>query len=81
MQYNKKKHLTLLKDYTKLKGPKTSFSDEEFLKLLESRPDENFFKLEGYSAMLIFHLHSENREQYFELIAKWLNGPINSFGA
>jgi len=77
MQYNKKKHLTLLKDSIKLKGPKTSFSDEEFLKLLESRPDENFFKLEAYSAMLISHLHWENREQYFELIAKLLNGPIN----
>jgi hypothetical protein len=57
MQYNKKKHLTLLKDSTKLKGPKTNFSDEEFLKLLESRPDEKFFKLEAYSAMLISHLH------------------------
>jgi hypothetical protein len=57
MQYNKKKHLTLLKDSTKLKGPKTSFSDEEFLKLLEYRSDENFFELEAYSAMLISHLH------------------------
>jgi hypothetical protein len=77
MQYNKNKHLTLLKDSTKLKGPKTSFSDEEFLKLLESRPDENCFELEVYLAMLISHLHLENREQYFELIAKLLNGPIN----
>ena len=76
MQYNKKKHLTLLKDSPKLKGPKTSFSDEEFLKLLESRPDEKFFELEAYSAMLISHLHWENREQYFELIAKLLNDQL-----
>ena len=77
MLYNKKNHLTLLKDSPKLNGPKTSFSNEEFLKILEYRPDENFFELEAYSAMLISHLHKKNREQYFELIAKLLNGPIN----
>ena len=27
--------------------------------------------------MIISHLHWENREQYFELIEKFLNGPIN----
>lgn len=27
--------------------------------------------------MIIFYLHWENREQYFELIEKLLNGPIN----
>ena len=27
--------------------------------------------------MIISHLHCENREQYFELIEKFLNGPIN----
>ena len=77
MHYNKKRHLTLLKNSTRLKGPKKSFSDEEFFKLLEFIPDENFFELEAYSAMLTSHLHWENREQYFELIAKLLNGPIN----
>ena len=40
-------------------------------------PDENFFELEEYSAMMISHLHWENREHYFELIEKLLNGPIN----
>lgn len=27
--------------------------------------------------MIICHLHWENRDQYFELIEKFLNGPIN----
>lgn len=40
-------------------------------------PDENFFELQEYSAMMICHLHWENREHYFELIEKLLNGPIN----
>jgi hypothetical protein len=47
VQYSKKRHLTLLKNSTKLKSPKTSLSDEEFSKFLESRPgvDEDFFEL------------------------------------
>lgn len=73
MQYNKKKHLNSQKS----EKPRKILSDEEFLKLLESRPDENFFELEAYSAMIISHLHWENREDYFELIEKLLNGPIN----
>ena len=77
MQYNKKKHLKLLKSLHKSEKPRKILSDEEFLKLLESRPDENFFELEAYSAMIISHLHWENREHYFELIEKLLNGPIN----
>jgi len=77
MQYNKKKHLKLLKSLHKSEKPRKILSDKEFLKLLESRPDENFFELEAYSAMIISHLHRENREQYFELIEKLLNGPIN----
>jgi hypothetical protein len=40
-------------------------------------PDENFFELEKYSAMMISHLHWENREHYFELIEKLLNGPMH----
>ena len=71
MQYNKKKHLKLLKSLQKSENPRKILSD------LESRPDENFFELEAYSAMVISHLHWENREQYFELIEKLLNGPIN----
>ena len=39
--------------------------------------DENFFELEKYSAMMISHLHWENREHYFELIEKLLNGPMH----
>jgi hypothetical protein len=79
MKYNKIKHLRLLKYSPKLESPRTSFSDEEFVKFLDSMPipDENFFELEKYSAMMISHLHWENREHYFELIEKLLNGPIN----
>ncbi len=75
MQYNK--HLKLLKSLQKSKNSTKILSDETFLKLLDSRPDENFLELQAYSAMIICHLHWENREQYFELIEKLLNGPIN----
>jgi len=79
MQYDKRKHLKLLKSSPKLESPRTSLTDEEFVKFLDSMPipDENFFELEKYSAMMISHLHWENREHYFELIEKLLNGPIN----
>ena len=77
MQYNKNKHLKLLKSLQKSENSRKNVSDEEFLKLLDSRPDENFLELQTYSAMIICHLHWENREQYFELIEKLLNGPIN----
>ena len=77
MQYNKNKHLKLLKSLQKSENLRKNLSDEEFLKLLDSRPDENFLELEAYSAMIICHLHWENREQHFELIEKLLNGPIN----
>ena len=76
MQYNKKKHLELLKSFQKSENPKKICWDEEFLELVEFRPDEKFFELEAYSIMMIAHLHWENREQYFELIEKLLNGPI-----
>ena len=39
--------------------------------------DENFFELGKYSAMMISHLRWENREHYFELIEKLLNGPMH----
>jgi len=79
MQYNKSKHLKLLKSSPKLESPKTSITDEEFVKFLDSMaiPDENFFELQKYSAMMISHLHWENREHYFELIEKLLNGPMH----
>lgn len=79
MQYNKRKHLKLLKSSPKLESPRTSLTDEEFVKFLDSMaiPDENFFELEKYSALMISHLHWENREHYFELIEKLLNGPIH----
>ena len=79
MQYNKRKHLKLLKSSPKLESPRRSLTDEEFVKFLDSmpRPDENFFELEKYSALMISHLHWENREHYFELIEKLLNGPIH----
>ena len=57
MKYNKKKHLKLLKSSQKSENPRKILSDKEFLKLLESRPDENFFELESYSAIIISHLH------------------------
>jgi len=55
--------------------------DEEFLKFLDSMPiaDKNFFELEKYSAMMISYLHWENREHYFKLIEKLLDGPIHFF--
>ena len=77
MQYNKNKHLKLLKSLQKSENSRKNVSDEEFPKLLDSIPDENFLELEAYSAMIICHLHWENREHYFELIEKLLNGPIN----
>ena len=77
MQYNKNKHLKLLKSLPKSENSRKNVSSEEFSKLLDSRPDENFLELEAYSAMIICHLHWENREHYFELIEKLLNGPIN----
>jgi len=79
MQYNKRKHLKLLKSSPKLESPRTSLTDEEFVKFLDSMPipDENFFELEKYSAVMISHLHWENREHYFELIEKLLNGPMH----
>ena len=79
MQYNKRKHLKLLKSSPKLESPRRSLTDEEFVKFLDSMPiaDENFFELEKYSAMMISHLHWENREHYFELIEKLLNGPMH----
>ena len=77
MQYNKNKHLKLLKSLQKSENLRKNVSDEEFSKFLDSRPDENFLELEAYSAMIICHLHWENREQYFEFIEKLLNGPIN----
>jgi hypothetical protein len=77
MRYDKKRHLKLLKCSPKLKNPKKKFSEEEFLKLLESTPDENFFELQKYSVMIISHLQWENQEEYFELIEKLINGPID----
>ena len=58
MQYDKRKHLKLLKSWPKLESPRTSLTDEEFVKFLNSMPipDENFFELEAYSAMIISHL-------------------------
>jgi hypothetical protein len=79
MEYNKRKHLKLLKSSPKLESRRTSLTDEEFVKFLDSMriPDENFFELEKYSAMMISHLHLENREHYFELIEKLLNSPMH----
>ena len=59
MQYNKNKHLTLLKSLQKSENSRKNVSDEEFLKLLESRPDENLKKvievkiLKHFSVMLL----------------------------
>jgi len=77
MQYNKNKHLKLLKSSPKSENSRKNLSEEEFLKLLDVIPDKNFFELRAYSDMMICHLHWKNREQYFELIEKLLNGPIN----
>jgi len=68
MQYNKKNHLDLLKDSQKLESEGKHIYDES---------EKDFFALREYSAILINHLHWENREHYFELIEEFLNEPIN----
>ena len=68
MQYNKKKHLDLLKYSQKLESEEKHIYDES---------ENGFFALREYSAILINHLHWENREHYFELIEEFLNEPIN----
>lgn len=64
MQYNKKKHLELLKSFPNLK---------EFI---DSKGTEKCLELRIYSLLMVSHFHWENREQYIELIEKLLNGPI-----
>ena len=78
MQYNKKKHLKLLKSLKKSGYSRKNLLADGLEKLLDytSDDDENFFELQKYSAMIVCHLHWENREHYFELIEKLLNGPI-----
>lgn len=79
MQYSKREHLKLLKSSPELESPRPSRTGEKFFKFLDSMPiaDENFFELRKYSAMMICHLHWENREHSFELIKKLLNGPMH----
>lgn len=67
MNYNKEKHLYLLKYSQKLESEGKHIYDES---------EKDFFALREYSAMLINHLHWENRQQYFELIEQLLNGPV-----
>jgi hypothetical protein len=67
MKYNKEKHLYLLKHSQKLESEGKHIYDES---------EKDFFALREYSAMLINHLHWENRQQYFELIEQLLNGPV-----
>ena len=67
MNYNKEKHLYLLKYSQKLESEGKHIYDES---------EKDFFGLREYSAMLINHLHWENRQQYFELIEQLLNGPV-----
>jgi len=67
MKYNKEKHLYLLKYSQKLESEGKHIYDES---------EKDFFALREYSAMLINHLHWENRQQYFELIEQLLNGPV-----
>lgn len=68
MKYNKKKHFDLLKYSQKLEAEGKDSYDEA---------EKDFFTLRAYSALLINHLHWENRGHYFELIEDFLNGPIN----
>ena len=79
MDYNKHKHLKLLKSKSSqpFENSRKSLSDKEFFQLLDSYSNENFFELQAYSIMLISHLHWENREQYFELIEILLTGPFD----
>ena len=88
--YNKKRYFELLKlrksssksDSNKSEAfvkPRTFLSQEEFLKFksLLAKPDENFYELQAYTVIIRCHLHWENREHYFELIEKLLNGPLH----
>jgi hypothetical protein len=68
MKYNKENHLYLLKYSQKLESEGKHIYDES---------EKDFYKLREYSAMLINHLHWENRQQYFELIEQLLNGSVN----
>ena len=77
MKYNKNRHLKLLQSSPKSENSMTNLSSKDFIEGLDCPMDDNFSDLESYSAMLTGHLHWENREQYFELIEKLLNGPIN----
>jgi hypothetical protein len=65
-----------LPNYDKLRK---SLSREDFSKALGYFPkvDERFSELQDYSLMLISHLNWENREDYYELIEKFLNSPIS----
>lgn len=46
-------------------------------KLIYDEPKTDFLKLREYSVLVVGHLQWENRNQYFKLIEKLLNGPIN----
>jgi hypothetical protein len=67
MKYCKESHIKLVKYSQEL----ASQGKELYL---ESEKD--FDLLMTYTAMLINHLHWENRYQYYELIEELLNGPI-----
>ena len=67
MEYNKKKHLNLLKYSQKLRQEGKCIYDES---------EKDFFELREYTIMMMDHLHWENRMEYFELIEQLLNGPI-----
>jgi hypothetical protein len=67
MQYNKKKHLELLKK----SNESLSIDSTCFI------ADENSLELLSYSIMMVSHFHWENRYEYFKLIEKLLNGPIS----
>lgn len=68
MKYNKAKHLDLLKYRQKLESEGKSLYEES---------NKDFLELRHYSAMMIAHLHWQNREQYFSLIQKFLDNPLD----
>lgn len=77
MCQNKNRHLKLLRLKDKYEQLKKVSSNEATLAYLERKLDENFDELLDCSTMMVSYLHWSNRAHYYELIEKFLNGPID----
>lgn len=77
MQYNKERHLSLLKLGFKNKKPGKILSKLDFANEFKLPLGEQYSEYKNYSAMMENHLHWENRGHYFELIEKFLRSPLS----